>query len=1233
MASDDAKENIADGLFAGPSFKAPALSPKKSPQKSTRKKRSKSIGPGGLGALNEPVLKESSGNRRKSAFIPAVKSILASNDEDEKKRREARRKSLARRRVSFAPEATLHTWHDEVIMGDATSSSAGSDATRRASAVSQASASAPDSDSEEPPSTPPERVEQPEPEPGSSPANQRDLHQKKNRRRSSGVPPMNFNNPDDVLSSSPFSGDNASPKAVGNPLDDLDQVALDDDSRASQDDSQSSGMLDAALQQAAAHAETQMLDLDDDEDMSMVIADDDITASFKPWVKKSQQTSFENQENEDPFSNSPAGSLEGADEDMSMDITRAVGGIIAQREPPSPSSDEDMSMDLTMALGSIQTASTKEPANRRKSLKRRVSMLEPSRGSPAKRTSSRRASLRQQSIPEDTSVGDDQTMELTMAIGAIKSQAQRGAKQTSNSRTSVDSSFGDETMDFTVAVGNIKEVKLANGGRASQGSDSEEDADMSMEITSVVGPGIRRLGKSPRESEQDDADLMASPTPVKKTPTPHKSPRKSPGRPNLLDANAPSSSTPLKAPKTTPSKSPRQPRRSLDVATPKSRPVQQRIEDFEPSPFVRSATQSASKATNVVSTPTQQPRNAPLHIPDDPITAPILNRRRSSLSAVQFSPLAVVPDEPTLKSTAILTNSIKLLSTPGKQTLTSPVKRGVTPKKSQTPQKEPTPKRKTPTPKKATPRKSMSPKKKVAFGVESEEKENAPEEESISEDVEEAERISLQEFLDLTRIRFMDLSTTKRRHTAAPATFRDKEIEEKDESLDQYVVAGACTLPEFELYQHACHEMKKYISDGRHFVRTMEANVEEENPTLFTEYLTAPPDQRIIMDNQFKNLKTNARLEARGEWYGWRSTLLHDLKSGLLSTMDGFKKDESVLAKQEQLLDTVLPSLTETHKRLDQECQRLQQRHDEINSCDREELEQARDRLVALDAELEEKRQLVSQLQGELAEKEARIEAAKDRKVECIAEIKVAERVREECRGWSTTEVKELNAKVTALEKTHGWSITSASSNTITMTYLNDLELYFQPSAFATSSTIANASISLTYVGDSATPHPRPLTTSKRFFLQLIRAHLHCIPQSQTRIKELLTLVKNGWTTALAVAEGVRWLEQNYITEESILSDERMAVSSNMLLHTLQTKIKVTYEIGVSLSSKGVETEVSAKADLIYGEKYKAEKMGAFLENFCGVKVKEEKSMSIWADAVLDLEERLRVTGRKGERA
>jgi hypothetical protein len=89
MANTDGKENIAEGLIANPKPKAGISSP----AKSSRKARSKSIGPGGLGELETPALKESNGNRRKSAF-PAVKSILSSNDDDEKKRRDARRKSL-----------------------------------------------------------------------------------------------------------------------------------------------------------------------------------------------------------------------------------------------------------------------------------------------------------------------------------------------------------------------------------------------------------------------------------------------------------------------------------------------------------------------------------------------------------------------------------------------------------------------------------------------------------------------------------------------------------------------------------------------------------------------------------------------------------------------------------------------------------------------------------------------------------------------------------------------------------------------------------------------------------------------------------------------------------------------------------------------------------------------------------------------------------------------------------
>lgn len=78
MAQSDAQDNIADGLIANGSFKAPAQSPKKSelsPKKTARKTRSKSIGPGGLEELEAPPLKEAAGNRRKVFQVYATRNV------------------------------------------------------------------------------------------------------------------------------------------------------------------------------------------------------------------------------------------------------------------------------------------------------------------------------------------------------------------------------------------------------------------------------------------------------------------------------------------------------------------------------------------------------------------------------------------------------------------------------------------------------------------------------------------------------------------------------------------------------------------------------------------------------------------------------------------------------------------------------------------------------------------------------------------------------------------------------------------------------------------------------------------------------------------------------------------------------------------------------------------------------------------------------------------------------
>jgi kinetochore protein Spc7/SPC105 len=70
------------------------------------------------------------------------------------------------------------------------------------------------------------------------------------------------------------------------------------------------------------------------------------------------------------------------------------------------------------------------------------------------------------------------------------------------------------------------------------------------------------------------------------------------------------------------------------------------------------------------------------------------------------------------------------------------------------------------------------------------------------------EPIQLQEFLDMTNIHFMELTTTKRRHTLAHGS-RKKHASNATEdgsgkgiSLDDRVTAGFCIVPMLELYQH-----------------------------------------------------------------------------------------------------------------------------------------------------------------------------------------------------------------------------------------------------------------------------------------------------------------------------------------------------------------------------------------------------------------------------------------------
>jgi kinetochore protein Spc7/SPC105 len=169
------------------------------------------------------------------------------------------------------------------------------------------------------------------------------------------------------------------------------------------------------------------------------------------------------------------------------------------------------------------------------------------------------------------------------------------------------------------------------------------------------------------------------------------------------------------------------------------------------------------------------------------------------------------------------------------------------------------------------------------------------------------------------------------------------------------------------------------------------------------------------MDNQFRNVKTHARLLSKAMWYEWRMKLLEGLKEGLDRHVSEMQADDVIFSQQEKILGCIVPGLVEKQAALESEATALQQMVDEVENCDQDELRSARERLAKVDAEIAAKRSTLDTMQKELHEKMEAASANAKLKDEYVAQIKDAERVKEECRGWNVKEVLGLKGEQSPL--------------------------------------------------------------------------------------------------------------------------------------------------------------------------------------------------------------------------
>lgn len=158
---------------------------------------------------------------------------------------------------------------------------------------------------------------------------------------------------------------------------------------------------------------------------------------------------------------------------------------------------------------------------------------------------------------------------------------------------------------------------------------------------------------------------------------------------------------------------------------------------------------------------------------------------------------------------------------------------------------------------------------------------------------EEGPQISIEQFFEMTGIRFLDEITAPRRATAYLSSLGMPGRSSTDGQipLAEYVVAMALDVPQLELYTHISKDLQAWIERIQGIFKTADDEVLNMPPQLFHEFVTADEAGQADLIHQLKLIKVHNHQQAKSEWYDWKMQWVEQLHQ---KAAEGFQDLEAV---------------------------------------------------------------------------------------------------------------------------------------------------------------------------------------------------------------------------------------------------------------------------------------------------------------------------------------------------
>ncbi|KAF9229625.1 hypothetical protein BS17DRAFT_688618 [Gyrodon lividus] len=301
----------------------------------------------------------------------------------------------------------------------------------------------------------------------------------------------------------------------------------------------------------------------------------------------------------------------------------------------------------------------------------------------------------------------------------------------------------------------------------------------------------------------------------------------------------------------------------------------------------------------------------------------------------------------------------------------------------------------------------------------------------------EGPQISIEQFFEMTGIRFMDEIAVPRRSTIHPSALRPsrRASTEADIPLAEYVIAMTVDVPQLELYTHVSKDLQTWIERIKEIYKDAQEEALKMTPQLFEEFITADESGQAELLHQLKLIKVHNHAQAKSEWYDWKTQWVEQLYQKADQGFKNMEADAKLLEGIIRQAQDVVPALQQEYDQLMEELAKEQAEVAELEGCDQDYLNELKATIAEQGVELDTFRADVKEAKVKLDRLQEKVDEVETHNKEVTSAIEDAERRIHVQRNSTRAEVFQLKDELEALQNLHMWRATKILPDLFEFTY------------------------------------------------------------------------------------------------------------------------------------------------------------------------------------------------------